>query len=147
MPLKIMFPSAAIPVVQLSLKRNLNIEEHIALGRALKPLREEGYLVVGSGGATHNLRTIFGGSSFKDPKKNPNKLFEEWLTNALVNNQGAEREQLLKKSPELSFFFEAHPRTEHLIPFYVIAGMDSKAEKIHSEWAFENLSLATFKFE
>jgi aromatic ring-opening dioxygenase catalytic subunit (LigB family) len=147
MPLKVMFPAADVPVVQLSLKRNLGIEEHIELGRALKPLRDEGYLIIGSGGATHNLRTVFGGANFKDPSKNPNKLFEEWLTNALVNNQGAERDLLLKKSPELPFFYEAHPRTEHLIPFYVIAGLDAKAERIHDEWAFDNLSLALYRFD
>ena len=46
-PLKLMYPNADIPVVQLSLKRNLNMAEHIALGKALSPLPDEGYLVIG----------------------------------------------------------------------------------------------------
>jgi len=58
-PLIIAAPGAGIPVVQLSLVRGLDAEKHIAIGRALRPLRKD-VLIIGSGGGVHNLRAGLG---------------------------------------------------------------------------------------
>jgi len=145
-PLKIMFPEAKIPVVQLSLKRNLNPTEHITLGKILKPLREEGYLIIGSGSATHNLGAI--GYHETNHENNPFTKFDSILCNILTESEGNKREESLielLKNPTCSI---AHPRTEHLIPYYVIAGMaEGKGKQIYKSMEFGSLSMASYQFD
>jgi len=86
-PLKLMFPNADIPIVQISLLNSLNPERHIALGEALAELRDENVLIMCSGQATHNLRAINFGAGF-DSKKNDAdtwaREFENWLDNVYL---------------------------------------------------------------
>ena len=84
-PLKQTYPDADIPVVQLSLKKGLDAAEHLAMGRALAPLRDEGVFLIGSGDTFHNLREFFGGNAFDRSVK-----FDEWLS-AVVTGPAADR--------------------------------------------------------
>ncbi len=115
-PLKLTYPDANIPTVQLSLKAGLDPEEHLAIGRALAPLRDEGVFIIGSGMTFHNLR------AFRDPRSRPiAEMFDEWLRDAATRTP-AERDRALANWSIAPAAREAHPREEHLIPLMVIAG-------------------------
>jgi len=115
-PLKVAFPRAELPTVQLSLKRGLDPTEHLALGRALGPLRDEGVLIVGSGMSFHNLRA-FGHPTAKAVAE----TFDAWLCEAGQAEPSVRDERLIAwaKAPQAR---QAHPREEHLLPLMVIAG-------------------------
>ncbi|MGD0939919.1 MAG: class III extradiol ring-cleavage dioxygenase [Terracidiphilus sp.] len=120
-PLKVAFPEARIPVVSLSLAASLDPALHLAAGRALAPLREDGVLIVGSGMSFHNLR---GYLRPETPERA--RAFDTWLTHA-VESPAAERVGLLARWREAPFAAYAHPREEHLIPLMVAAGAGSEA--------------------
>ncbi len=115
-PLKVAFPQAQIPVVTLSLNHSLDPALHIAAGRALTPLRDEGVLIVGSGMSFHNLR---GYMRQETPERA--RAFDAWLTTA-VESSAPDRDALLVNWREAPFAAFAHPREEHLIPLMVVAG-------------------------
>ncbi len=118
-PLKLAWPDANIPTVQLSLKKGLNASEHLALGRALAPLRDEGVLIVGSGMSFHNMRAFQfrGGGAAGDVGAD----FDRWL-HETAPLPAAERNARLAIWAEAPGARYAHPREEHLLPLMVIAG-------------------------
>lgn len=117
-PLKLTFPDADIPTVQLSLRADLDPAAHLAIGRALAPLRDEGVLIVGSGMSFHNLRAFFS----RDPRTaTVAEAFDTWLT-AAVTSDPDERDQQLTRWSTAPGARAAHPREEHLLPLMVVAG-------------------------
>ena len=115
-PMKLVYPDADIPTLQLSLKAGLDPEEHLAIGRALAPLRDEGVLIIGSGMSYHNMR------GFRDPRARPvAEEFDAWLRVAAVAPP-AERAKKLAAWSSAPAARDAHPREEHLLPLMVIAG-------------------------
>jgi aromatic ring-opening dioxygenase catalytic subunit (LigB family) len=128
-PLKLAFPDASVPIVQLSLKSNLDPAQHIALGEALKPLRSEGVLIITSGQATHNLQELFQRRSASSDLNRPEKWavdFTDWLQMTLESLQTDNKEDIkeslihfLSIAPGAS---RCHPRTEHIIPLFVAFG-------------------------
>jgi aromatic ring-opening dioxygenase catalytic subunit (LigB family) len=114
-PLKLAYPEADVPTVQLSLKQGLDPEEHLAIGRALAPLREEGVFVVGSGMSYHNLR------AFGPPAAPAAEAFDTWLREAATEEPG-ERDRRLADWARAPSARQAHPREEHLMPLMVVAG-------------------------
>lgn len=131
-PLMLMFPAANIPVVQISLIAGLEPAAHIALGKALALLREQGVLIIGSGMSFHNMRAFF--SSGSEPAHR-SEQFDLWLTQTLTGDlSDNEREQQLAQwssAPEARY---SHPREEHLLPLHVCfgaaSGRSAKAQKI-----------------
>ena len=115
------FPQAQIPVVTLSLNHPLDPALHIAAGRALDPLRDEGVLVIGSGMSFHNLRGYF-----QPQTADRARAFDAWLTTA-VESPAQKRDALLAKWREAPFAAFAHPREEHLLPLMVAAGAGGDA--------------------
>ena len=114
-PLKLTYPDAEIPTVQLSLKAGLDPAEHLRIGRALAPLRDEGVLIVGSGMSYHNMRG-FGGAGRKN-----SETFDAWLRLAAVAAPD-ERARALTNWASAPAARLAHPREEHLLPLMVVAG-------------------------
>jgi aromatic ring-opening dioxygenase catalytic subunit (LigB family) len=113
-PLKLMTPKADIPVIQLSLRAGLDPAAHLAAGRALAPLRDEGVLIVGSGMSWHNMR------GFNPAFTAKSAAFDGWLEQAMTDP--VRRDEAIRHWDQAPFAREAHPREEHLAPLFVAAG-------------------------
>ena len=120
-PFKLIYPAADVPIVQLSLRNGLDPVEHLAAGRALAPLRDEGVLIVGSGMSFHNMRRFRWDGSALDAES---ERFDAWLDHAVSQTSRAERDELLAGWSRAPGGREAHPREEHLLPLHVVAGAD-----------------------
>ena len=128
-PLKMMYPRADIPCLQLSLLRGLNPAAHIAMGKALRELKTENILVIGSGFSFHNMRAFsWEGSPEADPA---NDAFQDWLietcTGPLVQEEREKRLLEWEKAPSARY---CHPREEHLLPVHVCQGLAEKPAKL-----------------
>lgn len=124
-PLKIMYPKADIPCIQLSLMDNLRPEDHLQMGRVLARLHRENLLIIGSGSSFHNLR------AFREPpggeSRKGNEAFEHWLRHTLSDETLGEdeRQRRLLHWDQAPAARNCHPREEHLLPLhvcYAIAG-------------------------
>jgi aromatic ring-opening dioxygenase catalytic subunit (LigB family) len=120
-PMKVAFPEAQIPAVALSLAGSLDPALHLAAGRALAPLRDEGVLIVASGMSFHNLRGYL-----RPETPDRARAFDGWLTTA-VESAAPTRDALLENWREAPFAAYSHPREEHLIPLLVAAGAGGDA--------------------
>lgn len=123
-PLKLMYPDAHIPCIQLSLVKGLDPSKHIALGKCLASLRKKNILILGSGFSFHNLKLFF------QPQPETHKksiAFDQWLIDTCTNKtlSQPEREERLngwEESPNARY---CHPREEHLLPLHVCFGAAS----------------------
>lgn len=109
-PLKVALPDADIPVVQLSLQTGLDPRLHLAAGRALAPLRDEGVLILGSGMSWHNMR------GFSPAFTQRSRVFDDWLSQAVADPAA------LAGWEAAPYARAAHPREEHLAPIFIAAG-------------------------
>jgi 4,5-DOPA dioxygenase extradiol len=123
-PLSMMFPQADIPVAQLSLQPERDPAWHLALGRALRPLREQGVLIVGSGAITHNLRAVF-----THPQGEP---APQWVTEfcdwIAARIREGDLEALSSYRTLAPHAVQNHPTDEHLLPLFVALGAASKTD-------------------
>ena len=142
-PLAVAYPEADVPVVQLSLRRGLDPREHLAAGRALTPLRDEGILIVGSGLSYHNLRAFGAAASA------PSKAFDGWLQHALLETAPAARAAALIDWERAPAARQAHPREEHLLPLMVAVGAareDAARCIYHEDAFFGGIAVSSFMF-
>jgi aromatic ring-opening dioxygenase catalytic subunit (LigB family) len=128
-PLAVMFPQADVPVLQLSLKHGYDVAEHLSVGRALAPLRDEGVLILGSGLSFHNLR-LRGAAA-----QAPSRAFDTWLRETLEGSAPRERRARLLQWEQAPAARTAHPREDHLLPLMVAMGAaeDEAATTVHHE--------------
>ena len=117
-PLRLLYPDADIPVVPVSIQPELGPAHHLALGKALAPLREQDVLVIGSGSITHNLHDWRSG--YADGKEAPYvRPFIEWIEQRLAANDVS---ALLDYRRQAPYAERAHPTDEHLLPLYFALG-------------------------
>ena len=143
-PLKLMYPEADIPVTQLSLIRGLNARQHLALGKALKSLKEENILIIGSGFSFHNMNAFFQSPPGSDDFRND--AFQDWLIETCTKPfDSSEREVRLTNWTEAPFARYCHPREEHLLPLQVCAAIaDKPAELIFDDQIINKRAIAFY---
>lgn len=142
-PFAVIYPEANVPIVQLSVKRGYDPAAHLAVGRALAPLRREGILIVGSGSSYHNLRQMGPAGHL------PSHRFDAWLDETLCRRSPADRSNLLLKWETAPSARDAHPEEDHLVPLFVAAGAAETefAAKIYFEAdLLGGLALSSFRF-
>ncbi len=142
-PMFVVYPNANVPIVQLSLKRGLDPQAHLAAGRALVTLRNEGVLIVGSGSSYHNLRMM------GPEAKEPSATFDEWLDHTLEGTNFEERTTALTSWDAAPSARVAHPREEHLLPLMVAVGAaehDVATRFYHENTFFGSGSVSSFMF-
>ena len=142
-PLKVMLPDASIPVVQVALRQDNDAAAHLALGRALAPLRAQGVMLVASGMSFHNMRG-YGDARYTAPSV----AFDEWLTETLVLPE-AQRTQALVQWQQAPYAQDCHPpgKEEHFVPLLVAAGAagTDPGAKVYSQQVLKT-QLSGFRF-
>ncbi len=113
-PMLLSYPEADIPTIQLSLKKGLDPETHLALGRTLAPLRDEGVLIIGSGFSFHSIPLLMGRGGGAGPAS---QAFDGWLRNTVATDPEGLKNWAAAPSARI-----CHPREEHLLPLMVVAG-------------------------
>ncbi|HSH43796.1 MAG TPA: class III extradiol ring-cleavage dioxygenase [Arenicellales bacterium] len=144
-PLRLMYPEADIPVVQLSIDSRRGAGYHYALGELLRPLRDDGVLVIGSGGATHNLRLFFG-AGHDDPPPDWVRGFSDWVERTIAEDR---RQDLIAYRSRAPHAADNHPTEEHFMPLLAALGAahpEERGERIHSSHTYGILMMDAYQF-
>lgn len=144
-PAMLGWPEADIPIFQLSVQPAESPAHHIALGRKLSALREEGVLVMGSGSATHNLRALVRGGDDSEPEPWAQE-FDDWLAEVVETGDEAALADYRAQAPNA---VDAHPTDEHFLPLHVAygaAGAGARGRALHRSFTLGNLSMASYAF-
>jgi 4,5-DOPA dioxygenase extradiol len=147
--LRFIYPGADIPVVPLAFVPSDPPAAQFALGEALKPLARDGVLVVGSGSITHNLRRLFAGGlrpSANQPELADNAEFRHWMA---ARAAARDWDALFAYRSQAPHAVEMHPTDEHLLPWYVAAGVggrDAAPVRIHDGATMGSLGMDAYAF-
>jgi 4,5-DOPA dioxygenase extradiol len=128
-PAMLGWPEADIPIFQLSVQPYMTPAHHIALGRKLSGLREEGVLVMGSGSTTHNLRRLVRGQHDTPPEPWA-KAFDDWVAEKAEQGDEAALANYRSAAPHAR---DAHPTDEHFLPLFIALGAargNAKPERV-----------------
>jgi 4,5-DOPA dioxygenase extradiol len=143
--LRRMYPDADIPVVPVAVDPRSDAEHHLELGRALEPLREDGVLVIGSGGFVHNLGELDWHDD-ESPLAPWALEFRDWMDAALL---AGDRAALLDWKSRAPHAQRAHPTVEHLMPLFVALGAAGKTappRRLHRSHRYGSLALDAYAF-
>ena len=144
-PLGLMFPQADIPVLQVSIQTSRDTRHHYRIGEALAPLRSENVLIIGSGGATHNLRE-FGRYPIDSPPVAYAGAFDDWLADRI---EQCAVEDLLDYRTLAPDARRNHPSEDHFLPLFAplgAAGRKNAGRRIHHRIEYGILSMAAFSW-
>lgn len=142
-PLKLIYPKADIPSIQISLKSNLDQREHIEIGKAISELEFDDILIIGSGFSFHNMMEFKFDNQIKKDSKNDS--FQDWLIDVFTNKDYTQekRESLMNNWEDAPNARYSHPREEHLLPLHVCLGIAGKrAEKIFDDYILGKRAVA-----
>jgi len=140
-PLLLMRPKADLPVLQLSTLAGQGPAAHLALGQALRPLRDEGVAVLASGSITHNLRDI--DWTPEAGERDWARAFADWLADRVAAD---DREALVDYRARAPHAVHAHPHDDHLMPFYVALGAGGAGERLHASTSHGTLAMDAYRF-
>lgn len=141
-PLRLMWPEAQVPVVPVS-PLLAGPAAHLALGRALRPLAEDGVLVIGTGSLTHNLGDIVRWEE-SAPVAAWTAAFDDWFAARLA---AGDTEALLDYRARAPHAAHAHPTEEHLMPLFVALGAGGAARPRYRGTTYGTLSMASYAFQ
>ncbi len=145
-PLKLLYPDAEIPVVQLSIQSQQGPEHHVKVGEALRPLAEEGVLIIGSGALTHNLHEFFrGGYAADAPAPEWVRAFGEWMRERI---EAGDRDALVHYRAKAPHGPANHPTEEHLLPLFVALGAagEGGGRRVHTSQEYGVLMMDAYRF-
>lgn len=146
-PLSLMFPAADIPVVPLSIQPRLDPAHHRALGAALAPLAGDNVLILGSGGAVHNVRDAMLRRHHRMPDPPDWAIaFDGWLADHIAAGDVAALDDYRARAPGARC---AQPQDDHLMPLYVAlgaAGAGAVGRRLHGSFSYGSLSLSSWSF-
>ena len=143
-PLLYAYPDAEVPVSQISVQPALGPRHHLSVGKALRPLAQEGVLIVGSGHMTHNLRDWARGGGKPEPYA---REFAEWVKERLL---GHDFEGLIDYRARAPHGARAHPTDEHFLPLFFALGAapeDARPERIYEAIDAGVLAMDAYVFD
>jgi 4,5-DOPA dioxygenase extradiol len=144
-PLILMFPEADIPVAQLSIQPHLGPAYHRRLGEALRPLRDQGVLIIASGSLTHNLRDLaWEGTDEVAPWA---AAFQSWIHDKVSGADVGALDDYRARAP---FARQNHPRDEHLLPLFAAVGAATPGQpgrRLHNSVQLGALAMDTYRFD
>lgn len=141
-PLSLMYPAADIPVVQVSLPSHMGPALQTRIGQALRSLREQGVLLIGSGSITHNLGEL-------DWRAGPESIepwagdFRDWVVDKLSAQDETALHDYRKQAP---YSVRSHPSDEHLLPLYFARGAGGEFSIAHQGFTLGALGMDIYRF-
>ncbi|ETK14344.1 putative aromatic ring dioxygenase [Pseudomonas sp. FH4] len=141
-PLSLMYPAADIPVVQVSLPSHMGPALQTRIGQALRSLREQGVLLIGSGSITHNLGEL-------DWRAGPESIepwagdFRDWVVDKLSAQDETALHDYRKQAP---YAVRSHPSDEHLLPLYFARGAGGEFSIAHQGFTLGALGMDIYRF-
>jgi 4,5-DOPA dioxygenase extradiol len=147
LPLRLMFPDADVPVIPVSMQAHLGGTHHLAVGRALAPLTERGFLIIASGNLTHNLGDFQMAYRTGGPAPAYVREFADWIWQHL---EAGDLSALLDYRRQAPGAVRAHPTEDHLLPLYVALGaarLGTRAQRLHAGIDDYVLAMDAFAFQ
>jgi 4,5-DOPA dioxygenase extradiol len=144
-PLLYMYPKADVPVVQVAVQTELGTQHHIAVGRALAPLAQEGVLIIGSGHMTHNLRDRSRDENAAGPAPYAAR-FQSWVKQRIDAHALDELADYRRLAPD---GVRAHPSDEHFLPLFFALGAARegyRAERLYDGIEMGALAMDAYRF-
>jgi 4,5-DOPA dioxygenase extradiol len=139
-PMLLAWPGADIPVVQVSSTVNTP-RAYFELGRALRPLADDNVLVLGSGGAVHNLGVL--DWSGDGPAPAWAREFDGWVDRHLASSDWEALCDYRRLAPQAT---RAHPTEDHFLPLFFAGGAGNRAERLHQSFSYGSLGMAAYGF-